>query len=334
MKTLFKVFLFAFSLIFITVYPLCGENICSQNSFENIDDNSQIEVKRVSKITITKEDGITVATYLYDNEGRLSRISINKNGNKYYIGYNYDQIGIIQVQYSDNLTILSESTYILDSKDRIVRKYENGETFFDIEYNSDGFVNSISWNDFSKTFTFSNGILSQITSTGLDVVSQQSLEGWFKNKYPNNKINIDLNQTTFLSDFDVDIPTLVNIGRFGDYLVEKRHDASRRIGIIPMRSVSHTNNPDHTETAIAEYVEPINGNMTADVRYEFDNDGCPIKIISEISYQKYTQEIIYGAGDMIDGKEGMYEIVKISESDPVKVGTVTYTTTTEIEYLQ
>lgn len=122
--------IFAFSLIFITVYPLCGENICGQNSFENIDDNSQIEVKRVSKITITKEDGITVATYLYDN------------------------------------------------------------------------------------------------------------------------------------------------------------------------------------------------------------DGCPIKIISEISYQKYTQEIIYGAGDMIDGKEGMYEIVKISESDPVKVGTVTYTTTTEIEYLQ
>lgn len=293
MKTSFKVFLFAFSLLFITFYPLCGENICSQNSFENIDDNSdQIEekVKKVSKITITKEDGIIVATYLYDNEGRLSRINIDENGYKQYIGYNYDQPDIIQAQYGDNLMVLSESIYILDSKDRIVRKYENGETIFDIEYNSDGFVSSISWNDFSETFTFSNGILSQTTSTELEGVRQRSLDGWFKNKYPNNKINIDLNQPIFLYGFAV--PTLVNIGRFGDYLVEKRDDDSRTIRIISTSSVSHTNNPDYTETATEEYIEPINDNTTSDVRYEFDSDGCSVKMISEISYQKYTQEII------------------------------------------
>lgn len=325
-------------------------SILNMPAVDWIDDNGTDQegtanVKKVSRITITNKDYVTVADYFYDEKGRLNAIDITEDNSKYSMSYNYDKAGMIAIEIGDDFNTYEKIILKLDSENRVAEKLMEGEDS-GIKlwyYPETGYVENIDYgNGVSYMFNYSNGMVSEWQydnenyegGTGTILVSSD----WFAHKYPNDKINLDLNMQLFNSDFAYPVPFVPNSGRFGEYLVEKRMMTFTFDPQIPIRH-EITTDQDYFEVEIFEYMEVIGDDEDwNDITYEFDDDGCPVKILNEVKCQKYSKTVTYKAGELLytdeDTGVNYYLVVLDNESDPVKEEIVTYTETTALQYLQ
>lgn len=322
-------------------------HILSMPAVDWIDDNGTDQegtanVKKVSRITITNKDYVTVADYFYDEKGRLNAIDITEDNSKYSMSYNYDKAGMIAIEIGDDFNTYEKIILKLDSENRVAEMLMEGEdSGIKVWYYPEtGYVENIDYgNGVSHMFNYSNGMVSEWQydnknyegGAGTILVSSD----WFAHKYPNDKINLDLNMQLFNYDLAYPVPFVPNFGRFGEYLVEKRVAAFPSDPQIPIR-YEQTTDPDYFEVEIFEYMEVIGDEDWNDITYEFDDDGCPVKILNEMKFQKYSKTVTYKAGELLytdeDTGVNYYLVVLDNESDSVKKEIVTYTETTALQY--
>lgn len=313
----------------------------------NNDQAPQVAVKKVSKITISDGESVIVAEYKYDAEGRLNTLDVTGGESKYSYFYNYDRVGRIQVEIGDDFEVFEKMVFRLDSKNRVVEVLEKGESsVIEIEYDQkSGYTQSIDFgNGVSYQFEYSNGMVTEwkyvnnnYGGGGADTLPIPS--DWFAHKYPNGKINIDLNMQLFNAECAYPVPFMLNTGKFGDYLVERRMISFKVNDSVPTDRLATTDNPDYTFTETVEYSEVM---ATDDdwnvITYEFDSEGCPVKMTNQVSIQHYSKTCTYRAGDIEfrDEETGytLYRIELVSESEPVKGKLTTRSEITTIEYLR
>lgn len=304
-------------------------------------------VKKVSRITITNENSVIVADYLYDENGRIDTIDITEDGDNYSMYYDYDNSGMITIEIRDDFNIYERMILQLDSENRVVEMLMEGDdSGLKVGYYpGTGYTESIDYgNGVTYMFKYSNGMVTEWQyvnenyEDGTDTIPVSS--DWFAHKYPNDKINLDLNMQLFNSSFAYPVPFVQNSGKFGEYLVEKRFSFfAATPPDIPVNRGDCTTDPDYLETEMVEYMEVIGGDDEWNVvTYEFDNDGCPVEIINEMRCQKYSKMVTYKAGDILwtdeDAGVNYYSIVLDNQSDPVKGEIVTFAETTVLQYLQ
>lgn len=304
------------------------------------------DVKKVSRITITDRDYVTVADYFYDEKGRLNTIDITEDGSNYSMWYNYDKAGMIAIEIGDDFNIYEKIILKLDSENRVAEMLMEGEdSGIKVWYCPEtGYTESIDYgNGVSYMFKYSNGMVTEWQyinenyEGGTDALPVSS--DWFAHKYPNDKINLDLNMQLFNAEFAYPVPFVQNSGKFGEYLVEKRMMNFKPTPGIPEMHGEITTDKDYVKVEIFEYMEVIGGDEDwNDVTYEFDDDGCPVEILNEVKCQKYSKTVTYKAGDILwtdeDAGVNYYSVVLDNESDPVKGEIVTYAETTVLQYLQ
>ena len=138
-------------------------------------------------------------------------------------------------------------------------------------------------------FRYTDGLLSAIVDGGNET-KPLDVESFYPNRYPNDKINVDMN--IFLINGTPELYTLQNVlvslrmcGKWGDCCVEIGGGGIEEYFNSRLEYVNDPNYCEHVSTTRTK----INNGVWNTV-YEFDADGCPAKISYDVVYDVFNLE--------------------------------------------
>ena len=168
------------------------------------------------------------------------------------------------------------------------------------------------YDEYTTEFWYSDGMLSTIDRE--DNIPSQ----YYRHKYANDKINIDINWITLLG-YGMEMPTMFaytrNMGNLGKYIIEFGNTGYESIGTLPGEAMGGlTDNPNYREQKSVTYFQRSDEAPETDML--FDEEGCPVKFTFKFKYEQYKEEWEYIAGNIVEkgdpeepGSKTCYEIV-------------------------
>ena len=307
--------------ITISITQVATEDVPSDGGEE---DNSKPQKKCVNSIdyrytnTVDEYESMHYTlTYRYDDQNRVVRIEeINDDAdesyNSYEIWHNLDYTIV------DNVTVTStyksggddsskDETYDVTLQDgRAVQALLKGdhddyETYkHTFSYDNAGYL--VRMVDYSEEYgqegvnlAYTDGYLTEVTWDEYGEEDDDSMvydaDTYYPHKYPNDKTNVDFNMFLFNGDPELEgdiVSLLVSLrmcGKFGDACVEIGGGGIEEHFNSPIQYVNDPNYVEH----VSYSREKINDGVWNAV-YEFDADGCPVKISYDVVYDVFNIE--------------------------------------------
>lgn len=266
-------------------------------------------------------------TFAYDADKRITSIHESMSGNMYEKD-NYDETYMFDYDKSGDIIVRSktgdyEVVMSFDDTRRIKRfeekiapdmQSEERSTMW-MSYDDRGYLSEALSSDGDKvTFKYTDGLLS---GTGYYDKADDYSEDYhfphfstmYANKYPNDKINIDMNLMVISEDlggFDYDplfaVMPLRMCGNVFDYFVEVTEGLNSDEEVPDIFDLSWCTVPGnvvHRETKRVGVFIPESG---IKVQWEFDGEGCPVSANLEYEYHEYKGEYDIVVGHDVEGQ--------------------------------
>ena len=285
------------------------------------EDNTKPSLRCVSKIdyiyTDKAYDGSNdehyTLTYRYDEKNRVVRVEeLRESGDSYddyerWYEFDYtisDLVAVSKIYKTGGDSHRSDAGFDVTfeegrAKEAVLRsEYEDiGYTTnkYTFAYDNNGYLVEMASHskDEGKTsstgFMYTDGLLSAVTDGGDDVMPLD-IERYFPHRYPNDKINVDMNM--FLINggpqhysLDATLISLRMCGKWSDCYIEIGG------GGIESDFVSeseYTTDPNYNEHVLTTRTKTNDGYWNA--VYEFDADGCPVRISYDVIYDVFNIE--------------------------------------------
>ena len=288
------------------------------------EDNSKPQMKCVSSIDYRYTNRVYeydskhyTLTYRYDDQNRVVRIEeINddedESYNSYEIWHNLDYTIV------DNVTVTStyksggddstkDETYDVTVQNGkavealLKGEHDGYETYkHTFSYDNAGYL--VRMVDYSEEYgqegvniAYTNGCLTEVTWDEYEEEDDDSMvydsNTYYPHKYPNNRTNVDFNMFLINGEPKLEgdiVSLLVSLrmcGKFGDACVEI---GGGGIEEYFNSKIQYVNDPNYVEH-VSYSSEKINGGVWNTV-YEFDADGCPVKISYDVVYDVFNIE--------------------------------------------
>lgn len=266
------------------------------------------------KVTDDDEVEITTCTFDYSIYGEINA-KINDGNDEEtgrgLIGAN----GLIKTLYEKGEDSGEERYYIKQDSSSFITELREQH----IEYYGENKEFS-SVDEYTTIFGYNNGMLSMFDGETFPTEL-------FKDRYINDKINIDINWFLF-SGFDMEMPSLFaytrNFGSMGNYIIEMGSEGDH-FEFVGTQKYQFTEDPNYREHVSRTYFERTDKEPESEMI--FDEAGCPTVFKFEFEYEQYKEEWDYIAGNPV--KDQYYEIISTekitTKTNVVKTCTVVYT---------
>lgn len=284
--------------------------------------------KYIDKLSIeqTETNGAVVLyeyTHTYDELDRISSVTENFTDDydteTYVYTFDYSKAGEITATIAEDDYIetgrgiigsngvLSSLSELEDNKVKSLYgfKYDENKNLIGLTEKHQGY------DEYTTELGYSDGMLINIDGEA-NIPSQ-----YYKHKYTNDKINIDINWIT-LFGYGMEMPTMFaytrNMGNLGNYIIESGNTGYESAEIPGTVMGGFTDNPNYREQQSTTYFQRADEAPETDM--QFDEEGCPVKFTFKFKYEQYKEEWEYVAGDIIEmgdpeepGSKTLYAIV-------------------------
>ncbi len=290
--------------------------------------------------------------YKYDEKMRIARVEIYKSkdddskrelSETYSLDYSIlDEVSVTH-SYVNNSDYDRTWVYTMKNGRAVEKVYESGYTQKYL-YDEKGHLEQVEdYRDGKREMILSlshseEGLLYRVNAdTGYgDEYEDFDIEKCYPNRYENKNTNVDINYflqfSMYLTDPLHGTDFLGLVGKLSDCYVEGIESGKY---YSPAEGHGDTYDPNHKETYVSVSYECLSDSFHPFI-YEFDEDGCPVKITTEDLYKKtvITCELVASSTPInpeAPKEEWRYEIIEKSRSEK-DLGTFKSTDTIVITY--